>query len=292
MKSQEPLVSVIVPTYNRAAIVPRALQSIINQTYQNLEVIVVDDASSDNTQEVITGFHDPRIRYLRHDRNRGGSVARNTGIHAAHGEYLAFLDSDDEWLSEKLAIQIAEMLKTKALFCYCQSYRQQPDGSYVVMPREPFSVGSLLAYLSGSDSGIGTPAVVVQRGAAVLFDETLSIYQDWDWILQFRRKTTTDQWVFIPKPLCYFHTDVHVRTQTYQHVPLIERVRTFMNKYADELDQAPLVRRQLVWGCACNALIHGNRRLARSLLLEYRLFPSLWCKPRACLLWLKCLWPS
>ena len=104
-------VSVIIPTYNRAACLKLALASVLNQTYQNFEIIVVDDASTDGTADVVRGFADARITYVRHDVNRGkvgaGAAARNSGIARAQGTYIAFLDDDDEWLPEKLARQVA-----------------------------------------------------------------------------------------------------------------------------------------------------------------------------------------
>jgi len=101
MTDKSVTVSVIIPTYNRAHLVGRAIRSVLNQTYQDFEIIVVDDCSTDNTEEIVKGFNDHRIRYMRHDRNRGGSAARNTGIKASQGKYIAFLDSDDEWLLKK-----------------------------------------------------------------------------------------------------------------------------------------------------------------------------------------------
>jgi glycosyltransferase involved in cell wall biosynthesis len=95
-------VTVIIPTFNRAAIVVRAIRSVLGQTCQDWELIVVDDASTDGTEQAVRSFSDNRIKYIRHDRNRRVSVARNTGIRCAQGEYVAFLDSDDEWLPEKL----------------------------------------------------------------------------------------------------------------------------------------------------------------------------------------------
>lgn len=99
------LVSVIVPTFNRAALCKRAVESVLAQTYRNLEVIVVDDGSVDDTREMLAGF-DERVRYLW-QQNAGVSAARNLGIESAQGEFLAFLDSDDSWLPWKLEAQLA-----------------------------------------------------------------------------------------------------------------------------------------------------------------------------------------
>jgi len=101
-RAKNPTVSVIIPTYNRAHLLDRAIRSVLDQTYQDFELIVVDDGSSDPTAEVIATFADPRIYYLRHEKNRGAAAARNTGIEASQGDYVAFLDSDCEWLPKKL----------------------------------------------------------------------------------------------------------------------------------------------------------------------------------------------
>jgi glycosyltransferase involved in cell wall biosynthesis len=113
-----PLVSIIIPTYNRAHIIERALHSVTNQTLQDFEIIIVDDASTDNTTEVIDQFDDPRIRYLQHNENRFAGAARNTGMEAATGKYIAFLDSDDAWLPLKLERQIG-LLEGKDADCGC-----------------------------------------------------------------------------------------------------------------------------------------------------------------------------
>lgn len=103
-----PSVSVIIPTYNRAHLLGRAIQSVLNQTYKDFEIIVVDDGSTDNTEEVMKGFDDRRIRYIRLSQNSGGSsVPRNIGLKAARGEYIASLDDDDFWLDkDKLKSQV------------------------------------------------------------------------------------------------------------------------------------------------------------------------------------------
>jgi len=99
-------VSIIVPTYNRGYMVGRAIQSILNQTYEDFEILIVDDTSTDNTSEIVQSISSKKIAYIRHERNKGPAATRNTGIMAAKGEYIAFLDSDDEWLPEKLEKQM------------------------------------------------------------------------------------------------------------------------------------------------------------------------------------------
>ncbi len=97
-----PTVSVVLPTYNRAHLLPRAIQSVLDQTYTDFELIVVDDSSTDDTPRVMEGYMDERVRYIRYEPNRGANAARNVGIRAARAPYIAFQDSDDDWFPEKL----------------------------------------------------------------------------------------------------------------------------------------------------------------------------------------------
>jgi len=99
-------ISVIVPTYNRADLISETIESILNQTYKNFELIIVDDGSTDNTEEVIRKFKDSRIKYIKTDNWGGPARPRNTGIKKAKGEYIAFCDDDDIWLPKKLEKQI------------------------------------------------------------------------------------------------------------------------------------------------------------------------------------------
>jgi len=142
MAKENPTVSVIIPTYNRAHLISRAIKSVLNQTYQDFELIVVDDGSTDNTEEVIQNFKDKRIKYFRHKINRGGNMARNTGLKNSKGQYIAFLDSDDEWLPEKLEKQLkvfAESKDERLSFVYCGAiFISQKDNKEVkrLLPQE------------------------------------------------------------------------------------------------------------------------------------------------------------
>lgn len=115
-----PKVSVIIPTHNRPDLLTRAIRSVLVQTYQDFEVIVVDDGMKERAEDVVAKFGDPRIRYLKNESSLGGGGARNRGIVEARGEYIAFLDDDDEWLPEKLSVQmnVFEMAPKDVGFCF------------------------------------------------------------------------------------------------------------------------------------------------------------------------------
>lgn len=126
-RNASPSVSVVIPTYNRAQLLSRAINSVLTQTFSDYEIIVVDDGSTDHTREIIEQFRGAPIRFLHLERNCGGSRARNLGIQAARGEWVAFLDSDDEWLPRKLELQVARLQGTNGshstvVYCLCDQY--------------------------------------------------------------------------------------------------------------------------------------------------------------------------
>lgn len=97
-----PTLSVIIPTYNREKLIARSIRSVLHQTYRDFELILIDDGSTDETEQVVQDFGDERIRFFRQEENRGAAAARNIGIKESKGTFIAFQDSDDEWLPEKL----------------------------------------------------------------------------------------------------------------------------------------------------------------------------------------------
>lgn len=106
MKTNQPLVSVIIPTFNRSSFLHDAIQSVLNQSYKNFEIIVVDDNSSDNTETVVNNFNNSQIRYVKNKTNLQAPGSRNVGISIAKGEIVGFLDDDDIWFNNKLSLQI------------------------------------------------------------------------------------------------------------------------------------------------------------------------------------------
>lgn len=99
-----PAISVIIPTYNRSHLLPRSIGSVLSQEFSDFELFVIDDGSSDDTSKVVSSWNDPRLHYVRFEQNLGIGAARNAGVAQATGDWLAFLDSDDKWLSNKLLI--------------------------------------------------------------------------------------------------------------------------------------------------------------------------------------------
>lgn len=100
------LVSIIMPSWNTDKFIAETIQSVIDQTYTNWELIIVDDCSSDNTNQIVASFEDERIKYLHNEKNLGAALTRNKALREAKGEWIAFLDSDDLWMPEKLEHQI------------------------------------------------------------------------------------------------------------------------------------------------------------------------------------------
>lgn len=112
------LVSVIMPSYNTAAYIADSIKSVISQTYQNWELIIVDDCSTDNTDDIVSYFSDNRIKYMKNKKNMGAAATRNRALREAKGEWIAFLDSDDLWLPTKLEKQINFMKNNGYVFSY------------------------------------------------------------------------------------------------------------------------------------------------------------------------------
>lgn len=112
------LVSIVMPSYNTGKYIAETITSVLAQTYTNWELLIVDDCSTDDTDAVVAGFSDPRIRYFKNEQNGGAAVSRNRALREARGRWIAFLDSDDVWLPEKLERQIAFMEKNGYSFSY------------------------------------------------------------------------------------------------------------------------------------------------------------------------------
>ena len=125
------LVSIVMPSYNTAKFISSAIESVLMQTYQNWELLIVDDCSTDNTDEVVSNYDDKRIIYLKNEKNSGAAVSRNKALNKARGEWIAFLDSDDLWYETKLEEQIEFMKKNEYYFSNTSYMKMDESGAEI-----------------------------------------------------------------------------------------------------------------------------------------------------------------
>jgi glycosyltransferase involved in cell wall biosynthesis len=202
-----PKVSVIIPTCNRAQFLRSAIESVRKQTFQDFEIIVVDDASNDETPEVVRSFADGRVRYLRRESKRGQGATRNDGIREARGEYIALLDDDDEWLPTKLQKQVALLgaLPNEVGLIYTGFFRIDASSKRVLSEVTPTERGKVFHAL-GRGNWIGTCSTVLLRRScfdkAGLFDEDLASGADYDMWLRIAKEFEVD---FINEQLVFYN---------------------------------------------------------------------------------------
>ncbi|MCX7769462.1 MAG: glycosyltransferase [Proteobacteria bacterium] len=194
MKKNYPLISVIIPVFNRENFIKESMLSVINQTFKNIELIVYDDASNDNTEKTIKKimqiYEKFNILYLKGEKNRGPSFARNRGVEIAKGEYIAFLDSDDLWLKNKLSIQIKEMIKNN--WDICQTDELWIRNGIRVNPHKKHKKISGYIFEKALKLCIVSPSAVMMKKNFFLqfggFDETLPACEDYDLWLRISSK--------------------------------------------------------------------------------------------------------
>ena len=196
----KPQISVIIPAYNRAKTIRNALESLRAQTYSNWEAIVVDDGSTDNTCEIVSEIarNDQRIRLLRHEQNRKAQAARNTGIRAAKGAWITFLDSDDEYLPNSIEDRLTLAEKEQVPVVHSECYILKPG-----QEKQPYKIRPLSGNIYKEvleKEGPVFPALLVKKEALEdigLLDEKIKSYQEWDTAIRLAKN---NRFAFCPKP--------------------------------------------------------------------------------------------
>jgi glycosyltransferase involved in cell wall biosynthesis len=207
--SGAPSISVVIPTFNRSLLLNRAIGSVLNQTHPAAEIIVVDDASSDDTSARVAEYAGmiPLV-YIRLERNGGGGVARNAGIRKATGRYIAFLDSDDAWdpdhlrtLLEAAATQAGHFVVASSALVRGRKTRVRPGRKY---PRDR-SIAARLHFVTTAELAFQTSTLMMPRETALefLFDPHLRRYQDWD--LVFRLIENNVALTLLPEATTIYH---------------------------------------------------------------------------------------
>lgn len=188
-----PKVSVVMPTHNRAKELPKSIQSVLSQSFSDFEFIIIDDASTDNTEDVVNGFKDCRIIYKKLINNVGAAEARNVGIRFANADIVAFQDSDDEWTSSKLEISLRELTAQENIGAVFSKFIQVSHSGCRLMPVGIYTFDPDKVYLSLLwQNHVGTPTLVAKKkylDMAGGFTKEMPRYQDWDLALKLARVT-------------------------------------------------------------------------------------------------------
>lgn len=184
MDNSQDLVSVIIPTYNRAHMIKRSAESVLNQSYSNLELIIVDDGSTDNTEEIVKSINDNRVRYIK-QHNQGACAARNNGINCAKGVFIAFQDSDDVWHPKKLEIQLDILKKNRVDLCFC---RMAINGDVKKIFPKNFNEGLLQQTELPLGASTQTLCAYTKVFKTDLFDIEMPRFQDFEIMLRIQKK--------------------------------------------------------------------------------------------------------
>jgi glycosyltransferase involved in cell wall biosynthesis len=222
MSDEARSISVVIPLYNCVDRIEGAILSALNQVPEPVEIIVVDDASTDQIDAAALTAIDPRVRVIRHEVNRGGGVARNTGIDAANGQLIAFLDADDRWLPGKLERQLSQIwdLRFENVFACANVRLEGPSPKKVIYnSRPPYEGEDISRYFLIHDCTFQTSTLVVPAKLAksVRFDDRLRRHQDWDFIFRLIRNGA--RYLYCDEPLAvYWDGDNPKRVSTQKSI--------------------------------------------------------------------------
>lgn len=188
------MISVIIPTYNRGNTIIRSVNSVLEQTWKDLEIIIIDDASMDNTKELISQIEDKRVRYIALKDNKGPANARNVGVKEARGEWIAFQDSDDCWYRDKLEKQMEYAYRHPEYFmiyCDCMVYQEgQPPIRCPIPPLPEKMEGNIMGTLLCRNV-VAAPTMLLKRNCFYEvggFNVSYGSNEDWDFVLRFSKK--------------------------------------------------------------------------------------------------------
>lgn len=229
-------VSVIIPTRNRSNLLAKAIKSVLNQTYQDFEIIVVDDASTDDTVNMLQKVKriDRRLSVIANKKPLGGAESRNIGLAASSGKWIAFLDDDDTWLPQKLAKQMQALAhKPLAIACSCAYRVNYPLGfKRIIYTPTLVSQEKLLRanVLGGASVCLASSSALKQMGG---LDKKLRSSQDWDLWLRLHEK---GEIISVAEPLVDYQVHFQVRISNDMHAKY-DGARRFYNKYKNKMDE-------------------------------------------------------
>jgi glycosyltransferase involved in cell wall biosynthesis len=245
--SLKPFVSIITPVYNiPKEKLAKTVQSVLSQTYDNFEYIIVDDGSKIPFSGIHTVIKDPRIKWLPLPKNRGVSIARNTGIKISKGDFIAFLDAGDWWDDRKLDLQINRFLtNTNAMWCYCDTYLSfNHDNRDILILRKACCRGDVFEKLLNKQVIVGSSSSVIVKRVVldkVGFFSEKNIVEDWDMWIRISRKYLVD---FVSEPLVYLDSSYSTGRSKNQEKKLLRRLN-LLYEHKRELINRGLIERSI-----------------------------------------------
>ncbi|HEX7706052.1 MAG TPA: glycosyltransferase family 2 protein [Thermoanaerobaculia bacterium] len=262
-----PLISAVITTWNRAHMVPRAIRSVQDQTCDSIEIIVVDDASEDDTVNVVSRLDDPRVRLIVNETNRGPGGAKNAGVNAARGEYIAFLDSDDEWLPQKLERQLRAMSAADASPMSVTSCWIEPGNGSRFVRRYITHRDSLTAIASGEMYNFGSTSMIRRSCFSEVgaIREDLTRFEDVEWMLRYSLR---NEFLVLEEPLSVIASSGSPSRSTVAESTRIfaEATDSYLRTQLPEIHS--LVRGSLLYENALAAWRDGSRARAVWVLCE------------------------
>jgi glycosyltransferase involved in cell wall biosynthesis len=271
-----PLVSVILPTYDRQEFLAEAIETVAEQTYDEIELIIVDDHSPESPRDIVENAPDEGLRdvvFVRHDENKGASAARNTGIKRASGELIALLDDDDLWVSDKIERQVAEFRRSGSeVGVVCTGIRSVDADGATFRTKEVGLSGKITKQLL-CGAGVPTPSVLVRLSVindAGLFDERLQLYEDQEWMIRLSQQ---GEFRSVSDPLVISRRDDHGQLSDDVETKLTESYPLFMEKCRPiAAEYGRLFERKMVahWSFSLGyvSLAHGEAAQARGFIGE------------------------
>jgi glycosyltransferase involved in cell wall biosynthesis len=269
------MVSIIIPTHNRLEMLKRALESISNQTYQDLEIIVISDGSIDGTNDYCRTIKDDRFRFLEHKISKGASAARNSGIHIAEGNYIAFLDDDDEWLPVHLELLVAKFESCNNEVGLVYGWIDYYNGSALVQQKHPCLKGDIFNEMLDKQAITNSSVLLVRKEVVNFvhgFNEDLPRGNDGDFIRRIAQKFHVD---YVPQVLAKIYVGHNDRISVNNRKGRLNEIIAYEKRLAyfkDDFDKYPYqkgnVEAKLVVLCI------ATWQIKKSIYYLYRVFQN------------------
>lgn len=261
-------ISVILPTYNRAHILKRSVESVLAQTYKNFELIIVDDGSTDNTKELVNSFSDPRLRYIKHEKNLGLAASRNTGIKEARGKLIANQDSDDIWFPQKLEKEIAAFRDADADvgIVYSRLKKEFSKDKIELIPSDKQKPKQGNLHKALLEKNFITMQSALARKKCFeeeMFDKSLPALQDWDLWIRISKKW---KFKYIPEVLC--HAFVSEDSITKKRGMRAKARKMIFEKHRAEFEKYPKIFSRHAYMIGCAELKWGRKTKAKKYIFE------------------------